>query len=232
MTNSHENDSFFGIKFEFDSDLLNEKGIDGIIDIPLHSEDALRKILTRRVLPSQGMLLEFLKSLGSNWAKFLTGYLNVDMRCLKEFIDRDIKASLPLRVLNWSEDIRMQLKTETDIREFQEILSRKELVNSLTKNYQTSRHLLKAKTEILEILRDSEVLESDHGCSAALTRESRETLAEALLFMPLTELRDAMYACFVRGKLFSPTQDVEHFIYDGDLPEGEGTTIQQNGVEN
>ena len=169
VTNSHENDSFFGIRFEFDSDLLNEKGIDGIIDIPLHSEDALRKILTRRVLPSQGMLLEFLKSLGSNWAKFLTGYLNVDMRCLKEFIDRDIKASLPLRVLNWSEDIRMQLKTETDIREFQEILSRKELVNSLTKNYQTSRHLLKAKTEILEILRDSEVLESDHGCSAALT---------------------------------------------------------------
>ena len=84
---------------------------------------------------------------------------------------------------------------------------------------------MKAKAEILEILRDSKVLaDDDHGCSAALTLESRETLAEALLFKPITELREAMYASFHQEKLFWPTPDIDLFIDGGDLPEGEGTT--------
>ena len=222
----------FGVEFEFASSLLDKRGIDGTINIPIHSEDALKKISTRRYLPSRGMLLEFLKSLGSNWTKFLSCYLKVEMSCLKDFVDRDIRASLPPRVLNWSEIIRKQLKTETDAREFQEVLCLEELVQTMLRNYQTSRELFKAKAEILEILEDSEVLASDHRCSAALAPESRESLVAALLFMPIMELREAMNASFVRGKLFSPTPDVEHFIYDGELPEGEGTTVQQNGVEN
>ena len=224
VTNIEENQSYFRIRLEFDADLFNEKGIDCMIDIPLHSEDALTRILTRRVLPSQGMLLEFLKRLGSNWIKFLSKYLKVEVRYLKEFIDRDIKFSLPPSVLSWSEDIKKRLKTETDIRELQVVLRREELVNSLTKNYQTPRDLMKAKAEILEILRDSKVLADDHGCSAALTLESRETLAEALLFKPITELREAMYASFDQEKLFSPTPDIDLFIDSGDLPESEGTT--------
>ena len=122
VTNSEENESYFRIRFEFHADLLNEKGIDGMIDIPLHSEDALRRILTRRVLPSQGMLLEFLERLGSNWIKFLSKYLKVEVRHLKEFIHRDIKFSLPIRVLSWSEDIKKRLKTETDNRELQVVV--------------------------------------------------------------------------------------------------------------
>ena len=222
----------FGVEFEFASSLLDKRGIDGTINIPIHSEDTLEKISTRRYLPSRGMLLEFLKSLGSNWTKFLSCYLMVEMSCLKDFVDRDIRASLPPRVLNWSEIIRKQLKTETDAREFQEVLCLEELVQTMLRNYQTSHDLFKAKAEILEILEDSEVLASDHRCSAALAPESRESLVAALLFMPIMELREAMNASFVRGKLFSPTPDVEHFIYDGELPEGEGTTMQQNGFEN
>ena len=211
---------------------MSEKGIDGIIDIPVHSEDNLSKISTRRFLPSQGILLDFLKSLNSSWGKFLAVYLDVEMKCLKVFIDRDISATLPSSVLNWSEKIRKQLKTETDARQFQEVLSCEELVQSMLKNYQTSNDLLKAKSEILEILKGSEVLNCDHRCIEALLPESRETLAAALMYTPVTQQGEAMNACFVREKLFSLTPDIEKFIYDGELPEGEPVTIPQNGVQN
>ena len=66
----------------------------------------------------------------------------------------------------------MQLKTERDASEFPEVLYPEEHVQTMLRNYQTSRDLFKAKSKILKILEDSVVLAPDHKYFKVLVPES------------------------------------------------------------
>lgn len=216
-----DSNTSFGVQLEFENNCLRDRAIDGVLTFQAHSEEKYKKLSTNQDFPDKQMLVEFLKSLRGEWIKFLGVYLNAQIRFLREFIHKDIKDSLPLRTLNWSPEIRVKLKKETDLRDFPEVFNKENIISDLLENYQTSRDLMKAKDEIIEILQDAEVLCQNHGIQKSLQSSNCETLAVSMMYLKVSQLRDAMKAAFEKEKLFTPEGDVDKFMWSGELPDGE-----------
>ena len=85
-----------------------------------------------------------------------------------------------------------------------------------------------AKEDILEILENAGVLSRSPQVSRSLLPKNCEVLAAALMYLPVTQLRNAMMKAFEK-RLFCPRDDVERFIYSGDLTEGEALGHQDAG---
>ena len=220
--------STFGVLLDFENESLRKTGIDGVLQFPIHSESVLEKLTTRQVLPKQEMLVEFLVSLKTNWIKFMYLCLNAEVRFLKELIHKDIKESLLPRKLIWSKNIQSSLKDETDMRGLTEISSKEKLVSTMINIYQTSHELMIAKEDILEILENAGVLSRSPQVSRSLLPKNCEVLAAALMYLPVTQLREAMRKAADKH-LFCSNGEVERFIYSGDLPEGETSGNQEAG---
>ena len=211
----------FGVEFNFKSKSLRKKGIDGIIEFDFLSEDQINEYLERQVLPSKEMLIEFLLKLGFNWSVFLRDYLAVEIRYLRSFICSDIGATLKEDLFHWSPEIRLKLERIIQARNFIEVSNSSDLVQTLLKNYQTSDELLRAKTEIIEILEEAGILSRLQRIQRDLRRDSREILAAALMYVPMDALRVAMFNANIQGRLFALTPSIDKFISDGRIAEGE-----------
>ena len=211
----------FGVDFKFDNSVLQKQGIDGIIEVPYRTEEEIDSFSTRRKLPSHEMLVDLLIRLNTNWMRFLRNHLSVEIRQLKDFIHKDIKSSLPPRVLTWSEEIQRNLKRETDSRDIPEISTPERILPVMLESYQTTRDLWIAKSVILDILKDAGIISSDHvDHEKSLTLDSQEVLASALMYVPVKTLKDTIRDSFEKSKMFSPSQEIEEFMYSGKLPEG------------
>ena len=217
--------SQIGIRFDFKSRILQKKGVDGVVNIPVLSEAKIRELTRVRIMPSHGMLTDFVYLLGTKWPQFFSDYLNVEIRCLRDFISDDIKKSLPHNIFNWSHEIKMQLTDEMSTQHQMRcnFSTTKDILSQILRIYQTSHKLRSAKADIIESLEDAGVLNSPSNISPGLLPRNCEVLAYALMYLPMSKLKIAMYCAF-QDRVFSimGSPDVEKFIFDRELPEGEG----------
>ena len=216
--------SQIGIKFQFESLILQQKGIDGVVKIPVLSESKIKELTELWIMPSHGMLTEFVSSLGTKWSDFLSDYLKVEIRYLRDFISDDIISSLPPRKFNWSDEIEKQLTDEMTSRHKMRcnFSSKDHILPEILRIHQTSHQLRSAKAEIIECLEETGILNSPSDISPCLLLSSCQILAHALMYLPISKLKKAMYCAF-HDRVFSITgrPDVEKFIFDRELPEGE-----------
>ena len=210
--------------FQFDSPTLQQKGIDGAIQVPFLKEEKIKE-LSRRVLPDKDMLARFLQKLGADWTKFLSDFLKVEIRALKQFIFKDITATLPLTRLRWSRKLKERLKLETQTRNLRFAEGPKnEILTKLFDNFKTSWELLTAKKVIIQCLKCSGVLEKNQSVTEGLLQQNCEVVAYALMYLPLSSLKIAVYSAFQKG-FFSIIEgedaELEKFIFDKMIPAGD-----------
>ena len=194
------------------------------MDLPFLSREDLEEIARIPDAPGHKMLIMFIECLGEKWTEFFSNYLRANLRGLRDFIHKDIKASLPTSQLNWSNEIRERLDDSMRAKHCfsASIAAADEIVDELLQNYQSPEELMVAKGKIIECLEESKVLSQKHTIRRGLLRKSSEILARALMYLPVRKLKSAMYEASMDQLYYVyKYKEIERFVHNSTIPPGE-----------
>ena len=192
---------YFHLAINYNSKNMDDLAKPYLNDIEILTRTEMDDINETFQLPDHAMLVEFLELLNETWTNLLSQHLNIRISGLREFIASDIKEAIPAMChRNITHETLTHLMKEAESRDYDDyrFLDHRRidtvslLVDSVMRYFKTDLDPKRAKREIVSMLKVSGIIPKHEDIPKSLGLISRENLAAALMYIPITKLKDAM----------------------------------------